>query len=126
MGSSATPASAARISTMICCQSSNAGKVAISIVNFLRYTHFRDKTTYFGPHPDFYAKPVSAEWPRQPMDGGSKTFSRYQQGGREEEPGRREWRRRPTMSRSSWRRPRQAWVETKRVHVINDNMKVTR
>ena len=34
------------------------GKVAISIVNFLRYTHFRDKTTYFGPHPDFYAKPV--------------------------------------------------------------------
>ena len=34
------------------------GKVTISIINFLRYTHFRDKTTYFGPHPDYYAKPV--------------------------------------------------------------------
>ena len=27
-------------------------------INFLRYTHFRNKTTYFGPHPDYYAKPV--------------------------------------------------------------------
>ncbi|MEM7235800.1 MAG: sialate O-acetylesterase, partial [Planctomycetota bacterium] len=34
------------------------GKVTISIINFLRYTHFRNKTTYFGPHPDYYAKPV--------------------------------------------------------------------
>jgi len=34
------------------------GKVTISIINFLRYTHFRDKTTYFGPHRDYYAKPV--------------------------------------------------------------------
>ncbi len=34
------------------------GKVTISIINFLRYTHFRDKMTYFGPHPDYYAKPV--------------------------------------------------------------------
>ena len=34
------------------------GKVTIAIVNFLRYTHFRNKTTYFGPHPDYYAKPV--------------------------------------------------------------------
>ncbi len=35
-----------------------SGKVTISIINFLRYTHFRNKTTYFGPHPDYYAKPV--------------------------------------------------------------------
>ena len=34
------------------------GKVTIAIINFLRYTHFRDKTTYFGPHPDYYSKPV--------------------------------------------------------------------
>ena len=34
------------------------GKVTISVINFLRYTHFRNKTTYFGPHPDYYAKPV--------------------------------------------------------------------
>ena len=34
------------------------GKVTIAVINFLRYTHFRDKTTYFGPHPDYYAKPV--------------------------------------------------------------------
>ena len=34
------------------------GTVTISIINFLRYTHFRNKTTYFGPHPDYYAKPV--------------------------------------------------------------------
>ncbi len=35
-----------------------SGRVTISIINFLRYTHFRNKTTYFGPHPDYYAKPV--------------------------------------------------------------------
>ncbi len=34
------------------------GKVTIAIINFLRYTHFRNVTTYFGPHPDYYAKPV--------------------------------------------------------------------
>ena len=34
------------------------GKVTISVINFLRYTHFRNKTTYFGPHPDYYGKPV--------------------------------------------------------------------
>ncbi|MEN9018993.1 MAG: sialate O-acetylesterase [Verrucomicrobiales bacterium] len=34
------------------------GKVTIAVINFLRYTHFRDKTTYFGPHPDYYAKLV--------------------------------------------------------------------
>ncbi len=34
------------------------GKVTIAIINFLRYTHFRNKTTYFGPHPEYYAKPV--------------------------------------------------------------------
>ncbi len=34
------------------------GKVTISVINFLRYTHFRNKTTYFGPHPDYYARPV--------------------------------------------------------------------
>ena len=36
----------------------DTGKVTISVINFLRYTHFRDKTTYFGPHPDYYAEPV--------------------------------------------------------------------
>lgn len=35
-----------------------SGKVTIAVINFLRYTHFRNKTTYFGPHPDYYAKPV--------------------------------------------------------------------
>ncbi len=34
------------------------GKVTIAVINFLRYTHFRNKTTYFGPHPDYYSKPV--------------------------------------------------------------------
>lgn len=34
------------------------GKVTIAIITFLRYTHFRNKITYFGPHPDYYAKPV--------------------------------------------------------------------
>ena len=35
-----------------------SGKVTISVISFLRYTHFNNKTTYFGPHPDFYGKPV--------------------------------------------------------------------
>ena len=35
-----------------------SGKVTIAVINFLRYTHFRNKTTYFGPHPEYYAKPV--------------------------------------------------------------------
>lgn len=35
-----------------------SGKVTISIIGFLRYTHFRDRTTYFGPHPDFRSQPV--------------------------------------------------------------------
>jgi len=34
------------------------GNVTIAVINFLRYTHFRNKTTYFGPHPDYWAKPV--------------------------------------------------------------------
>ncbi len=34
------------------------GEVTIAVINFLRYTHFRNKTTYFGPHPDYYSKPV--------------------------------------------------------------------
>jgi len=34
------------------------GKVTIAVINFLRYTHFNCRTTYFGPHPDYYAKPV--------------------------------------------------------------------
>jgi len=34
------------------------GKVTIADINFLRYTHFRNKTTYFGPYRDYYAKPV--------------------------------------------------------------------
>ena len=43
---------------MTFCRSSRSGKVTISIINFLRYTHFRNKTTYFGPHPDYYGKEV--------------------------------------------------------------------
>ncbi len=35
-----------------------SGKVTISIINFLRYTHFRNKTTYFGPYREYWAKPV--------------------------------------------------------------------
>lgn len=34
------------------------GKVTISIISFLRYTHFRDKTTYFGPYKEYYSQPV--------------------------------------------------------------------
>jgi len=34
------------------------GKVTIAVINFLRYTHFNNKTTYFGPHPDYRGKPV--------------------------------------------------------------------
>ena len=36
----------------------DGGKVDIAIINFLRYTHFNNKAIYFGPHPDYYAKPV--------------------------------------------------------------------
>ena len=32
--------------------------VNLAVINFLRYTYFRNKTTYFGPHPDCYMKPV--------------------------------------------------------------------
>ena len=32
--------------------------MTIAVINSLRYTHFRNKTTYFGPHPDYYVKPV--------------------------------------------------------------------
>ncbi len=34
------------------------GKVTIAVINFLRYTHFRNKTTYFGPRKDYYQKTV--------------------------------------------------------------------
>ncbi len=34
------------------------GKVTIAVINFLRYTHFNNKATYFGPHPDYRGKPV--------------------------------------------------------------------
>ncbi len=34
------------------------GKVTIAIINFLRYTHFNNNTTYWGPHPDFRGKTV--------------------------------------------------------------------
>lgn len=30
------------------------GKVTIAVINFLRYTHFRNGDRYFGPHPDYY------------------------------------------------------------------------
>lgn len=36
----------------------HGGKVTIAVINFLRYTHFNNKTTYFGPHPDYYGQPV--------------------------------------------------------------------
>jgi len=32
------------------------GKVTIAIINFLRYTHFRNGTVYWGPHPDYRGK----------------------------------------------------------------------
>ena len=34
------------------------GKVTIGIINFLRYTHFRNVTHYHGPHPDFQGQQV--------------------------------------------------------------------
>lgn len=34
------------------------GKVTIAVINFLRYTHFRNVTNYHGPHPDFRGKQV--------------------------------------------------------------------
>ncbi|MCH1509000.1 MAG: hypothetical protein L7T84_07345 [Akkermansiaceae bacterium] len=34
------------------------GKVTIAVINFLRYTHFRNVTHYHGPHPDFRGKEV--------------------------------------------------------------------
>lgn len=36
------------------------GEVTIAIMSFLRYTHFRDRTIYFGPNSAYYAKPVPA------------------------------------------------------------------
>ena len=32
----------------------DGGKVTISVINFLRHTHFRNGDRYFGPHPDYY------------------------------------------------------------------------
>ena len=57
------------------------GKVTIAVINFLRYTHFRNVTTYFGPHPDYYGQARASQRPRQPVDGGGQTFPRYPQGG---------------------------------------------
>ncbi len=34
------------------------GKVTISVINYLRYTHFRNKTIYFGSHPEYNGKTV--------------------------------------------------------------------
>jgi hypothetical protein len=34
------------------------GKVTISVINFLRYTFFRNVTFYHGAHPDYRGKPV--------------------------------------------------------------------
>jgi hypothetical protein len=34
------------------------GKVTIAVINFLRYTHFKNVTHYHGPHPDFRGKEV--------------------------------------------------------------------
>ena len=32
------------------------GKVTIAIINFLRYTHFRNGDQYWGPHPEYRGK----------------------------------------------------------------------
>lgn len=34
------------------------GEVTIAVINFLRYTYFRNVTVYHGPHPDYRGKPV--------------------------------------------------------------------
>ena len=34
------------------------GEVTLAVINFLRYTHFRNVTRYHGPHPDFRGKQV--------------------------------------------------------------------
>ncbi len=34
------------------------GRVTIAVINFLRYTYFRNVTTYHGPHPDYRGEPV--------------------------------------------------------------------
>lgn len=34
------------------------GKVTIAVINFLRYTHFKNVTHYHGPHPSFRGKEV--------------------------------------------------------------------
>ena len=34
------------------------GEVTFALINFLRYTHFRNVTRYHGPHPDFRGKQV--------------------------------------------------------------------
>jgi len=41
-----------------CLPEFKGGKVTIAVINFLRYTHFRDGTTYFGPRTEYKGKPV--------------------------------------------------------------------
>jgi len=41
-----------------CLPEFKGGKVTIAAVNFLRYTHFNNGTTYFGPRDDYDQKPV--------------------------------------------------------------------
>ncbi len=36
----------------------DGGKVTIAVINFLRYTHFRNGTIFFGSNPDYEGKPV--------------------------------------------------------------------
>ena len=36
----------------------SGGKVTISVINYLRYTYFRNKTHYYGSHPEYHDKPV--------------------------------------------------------------------
>ena len=36
----------------------DGGPVTIAVINFLRYTHFRNVTNYHGPHPDFQGQQV--------------------------------------------------------------------
>jgi len=41
-----------------CLPEFKGGKVTLAVINFLRYTHFSDGTTYFGPNAEYNQKPV--------------------------------------------------------------------
>lgn len=41
-----------------CLPEFKGGKVTLAVINFLRYTHFNNSTTYFGRRPEYNGKPV--------------------------------------------------------------------